>query len=156
MSDKWDISVAWLDGYLSALGAINGEIREFFLCAFIMEKTDKESVSEELSDFFSPESTFVCGGVKKVFDWYEYLEGSIKGLIISRPLNITVFDEILQERKSYFALRIMDVVSDVMEKEGEAILYDVVGNFNNEGNGVRFFVVASERFRLVIQFSVDY
>ncbi|AFT68825.1 hypothetical protein B5T_00540 [Alloalcanivorax dieselolei B5] len=50
----------------------------------------------------------------------------------------------------------MDVVSDVMEKEGEAILYDVVGNFNNEGNGVRFFVVASERFRLVIQFSVDY
>lgn len=58
MSKNLKINVAWLDGYLNALSSIDGNIREFFATAFLMERLGNKSALDAVVTYFQPDANF--------------------------------------------------------------------------------------------------
>ncbi|MEJ2653241.1 MAG: hypothetical protein P8173_16035 [Gammaproteobacteria bacterium] len=151
MLNSMKIYVSWLDGYLNALSALDGNIRDVFASAFLMEHGDKGAV-DAVTHYFLPEADFQCAQSEVIVDWMRYMEEVLVNLILNNPFGGSVAESDLKERKRYVAFRIIEVIDFLVSDFPHTDLHDIQGKFEDSTDVCRFFVISLGEQYLVLQF----
>ena len=139
--------VSWLDGYLNAIGSVDGEGVGFFNSVFLLEKRSGSGIEEILSDFFSNEklnfNTVIC-----CVELDRFLEDRLSDLIFAGFCGFIGSD--ISNKRRHFVFRIMDVVGGVIG-EIERV-YNMDSYFGEDKGKCKFVVVEGGGCYLVFQF----
>lgn len=116
MSKEIEIQLAWLDGYLTGVVSLNGQINDYYAGAFLLNVNEEETLESALAAYFAPNCQIHFTNKRAEISWGQ-LESEIQGFIADNILSIkTEFFEstILSNRKKYISFKVMDMIDIII------------------------------------------
>lgn len=138
MNELTKLRASVLEGYLTCLSGIDGDIGEFHSSAFLLERFS-EDASVDLVNFLKPHASLSIKKVEKISGWGKYLETEIRSMILRKPLGSGHNKEdILNDRKRYVSFRIMDMIGSIVNDDTFELIWDIHGVFESDMSSARF------------------
>jgi hypothetical protein len=160
MSKEIECRLARLDGYLNAVRAFCGRIREFEGSAFLLRATSSDRALEVmLNDFFLPHASYTFTSNEEQVGGLRDLENGICPYLV---VNLLGIDEVMidiqkvVDRQKYISFRIMDLVREVIGKPLVSVsVFKIVGGISLDDISSVFFCVQMDSGYLVLHFIDD-
>ncbi len=152
MSDT-KFCVRTLDGYLSGVVAVSGEIREFSANVKLLEVGgSRDSIKVALEGLFTSEIKFLefenlPGGLTD-------LELKIQPYLLHNAIGINnpKYLKALIDRRKYLSFRVMDLIDEVLNGNLETKVYKMTATFEASESTSIFFCISFGNQTLVLQF----
>lgn len=145
-------AAASLSGFLSAITAFSGELREYEgFCYLIEANGESQGVAELINRYFQDQFEFSFGPVQPLRSITD-IEARISKHLIedTRRLSESYAPEIIE----YLAFRIMDMIGEVFESESLNLKgFELHEEVSEHSKPTIFFCVRSEEHLLVLQFN---
>lgn len=150
-----NLKVATLNGYLLGLSEFNGNIREYEFGAFLVEKTSKASVSDQLKLVFLPQAHLKIVSSESLGTTLHNLERELTNYILPKyflaNLNSSV-EKPIDDRKNYLVFRLMDYITDITDYKPYEVL-KLEATAPESPSLATFFCLCYEKHILVLQFN---
>ncbi len=161
MTKEMEINLARLDGYLTGIVALNGQINDYYAGAFFLNDVDEETIESALTTYFAPNCQINFLN-KRTEISLRKLESEIQGFIADNLLgeNAYAIDAtILSDRKKYIAFKIMDMIDFVISENESASkprvhehVHKIEAGFEDSSSNFTFFCISFCNQVLVLQF----
>jgi hypothetical protein len=152
------VTTAHLDGYLSGLAALDGDIRQYTAGAFfVSESNPTETPEKSVHEFYSAQTDLQFSGSQKLKSGLRELEQQLGGYVIRKHRELVdEGQQFVEDRQKYLAFRIMEMVSDIApEASGLRTVYKLESKGRDARSDVTFFCIRINSGFLVLQFNDD-
>jgi hypothetical protein len=158
MNSNLEIAVARLDGYLSGVVAVDGDIRQYTAEAFVVSgKNSSDSPEVMIHDFYAAQTDFQFSSSQKLEGGLGDLERHLGGYLIRRPWGLieqTIAQQLVDARRAFLAFRIMDMIADIApEARNLRSVYKLETSASGSSSQVTFFCARIDAGFLVLQFN---
>ncbi len=158
MNSTLEIAVACLDGYLSGVVAVDGEIRQYTAEAFVVSgKSSTDSPEAMVHDFYAAQTDIRFSNSQKLERGLGELESQLGSYLIRRPWGLVehaIAQQMVDDRRAFLAFRIMDMISDIApEARSLSGVYKLETSASGSRSQVTFFCVRINAGFLVMQFN---
>ena len=157
-----DIDVARLDGYLTGITTLNGEINEYYAGVFLIKKNCNENIESTLVKYYAHRCQIKFSNIKQMEKNLGSLELEIQPFIVE---NVLGYDELrfnsttILKRKKYISFKILDMVdfliSDTLttpSHKANILVHKIEANLNDTNADYVFFCISFDKNILVLQF----
>lgn len=156
MNSNLEIAVARLDGYLSGVVAVDGDIRQYTAEAFVVSgKNSSDSPEVMIHDFYAAQTDIQFSSSQKLERGLGDLERELGGYLIRRPWGLveqTIPQQLVDDRRAFLAFRIMDMISDMApEARNLRDVYKLDTGASGSRSQVTFFCVRIDAGFLILQ-----
>ena len=158
MNNDLAAPAAHLDGYLSGVVAVDGDIRQYTAEAFVVSgKDSSESPEAMIRDFYAAQTEFQFLSSQKLERGLGDLERQLGGYLIQKPWGLAeqiVAQQLVEDRRRFLAFRIMDMITDMVpEARNLRSVYKLEASASGSSSRVTFFCVGINTGFLVLQFN---
>jgi len=161
MTKEMAIKLARLDGYLTGIVALNGQINDYYAGAFLLNVLNEETIESALTTYFAPNCQINFLN-KRTEISLRKLESEIQGFIADNLLGkkVDVIEAtILSDRKKYIAFKVMDMIDFVISENESASkssvhehVHKIEAGFEDSSSNFTFFCISFYDQVLVLQF----
>jgi hypothetical protein len=157
MNNDLAVHVAHLDGYLSGVVAVDGNIRQYTAEAFVVSgKNNLESPEAMIRDFYAVQTDFQFSSSQKLERGLGDLERQLGGYLIRKPWGLAeqIAQQLVEDRRRFLAFRIMDMIADMApETRSLRTVYKLEASASGSSSQVTFFCVGINVGFIVLQFN---
>lgn len=153
-NQKIEIEVARLDGFLSGIATLNGEIRDYSAFSRLL-KLDEEvsSVEESLKKFFNWIPSLKFSEIRHLTQGLRDLEVEIRIFLVRDVAHIS--SERLSDIQRYLSFRVMDVIDGVVGNAKDIEVLKMTVDSDNSSSECVFFCVRIKKVVIFLQFNND-
>ena len=144
--------VARLDGFLSGVASLCGEIRDYAAFSYVIElKEGQRSIEESLKDYFEWLPTLGFADTKVLAGGLRDLEIAIRPFLVRETSSVNSAD--LLDLRRYLSFRVMEMISNALNGSGIDEVVELFADSSPSDPKSAFFCVCAERTALILQFN---
>lgn len=148
-----ECEIARLDGYLSGLAALNGEIRDYTSFCYQVQVAGGVSIERALQLYYHRQPDLRFSSIRRLDRGMRDLETQLGVYLVRSPPESSQSE--LDNLRRFLAFRVLDKLSDIVGDLRQPEVLELTAPGDASSSDCVFFCVCTDDFAVVLQFNDD-
>ncbi|WP_157480848.1 MULTISPECIES: hypothetical protein [unclassified Lysobacter] len=150
-TSKVEREVARIDGFLSGLALMNGGLRDYSSCCYVVHVDDGRSVDEVIRNYYHWLPQLRFSSVKRLDGGVRDIEDSLGRYLVREGATKSQGD--LHDLRHYLSFKVMDMMSVVLTELGAFEVFELLAESDPHSPQVIFYCISAGQTAVVLQFN---